>query len=427
MFPYILKLEISGIKCIKNKISLEFYKDTLSKNFQPSGYRVKAIYGGNGVGKSAIITAVLIMKNLILSRGYLSESRNQEFLNEMINKETKELKISCEFVSDLPHGIHTCRYSITLSEDENQKCVIKHEKFSEKSIYGHYNDIYETENGRLIFIKYQADRDFFAQKTMNLLGDNSFVNICALGTDVPEQMRLELLPLIVMAFVLYVYVDNEDRHVTYLQRMELMRMQKEGLGAKSDLLKKMTEIVSADQRYVLKEQFSDYEELIKKLTAFIRLFKPTLKQIDIEKKENGNFYNCDLNFNYGNYSVNREFESTGIKKLVRIFDVLNDGASGGIAFIDEMDANLNDVYLRAIVEYFEVYGKGQLCFTSHDTEPMGVLKKYKKSIDFLSNDNHLVPWVKNGNSSPANAYKNGLIKYLPFNIDATDFIGILGD
>ena len=35
-----------------------------------------------------------------------------------------------------------------------------------------------------------------------------------------------------------------------------------------------------------------------------------------------------------------------------------------------------------------------------------------------------IAWVKNGNYSPANLYKNGMIEGSPFNIDSTDFIGV---
>ena len=77
-----------------------------------------------------------------------------------------------------------------------------------------------------------------------------------------------------------------------------------------------------------------------------------------------------------------------------------------------------------ILEYLMEYGQGQLCFTTHNIGPMDVLKRNKKSIDFLSVNHKIYPWVKNGNYSPANLYKNGMIEGSPFNIDSTDFIGV---
>ena len=160
------------------------------------------------------------------------------------------------------------------------------------------------------------------------------------------------------------------------------------------------------------------------MESFIRIFKKELKHIKVEKKQEGKFYNCELVFNYDGYSVNREFESTGIKKLINLFECLSAASEGEIVFIDEMDSNINAVYLNKMIEYFMYYGKGQLCFTTHNLDPMSVLKDNKNSIEFLSSDNHLVSWKIKGNASPDNYYRNGMIEYSPFNIDSTDFIGL---
>ncbi len=53
-------------------------------------------------------------------------------------------------------------------------------------------------------------------------------------------------------------------------------------------------------------------------------------------------------------------------------------ADGQITFIDELDANINDVYLDKLIEYFILYGNGQLCFTAHNLSPMSLLKRNKR-------------------------------------------------
>lgn len=98
--------------------------------------------------------------------------------------------------------------------------------------------------------------------------------------------------------------------------------------------------------------------------------------------------------------------------------------NGGIVFIDELDSNLHDVYLCALLEYLMEYGEGQLCFTTHNIGPMDVLKKNKKSIDFLSVDHKIYSWTTSGNYSPSKLYRNGMIEGSPFNVDSIDFIGV---
>jgi len=73
------------------------------------------------------------------------------------------------------------------------------------------------------------------------------------------------------------------------------------------------------------------------------------------------------------------------------------------------------------------YGKGQLCFTTHNTGPMASLRSNKKSIAFLSSDNQIVEWKTNGNFAPDKLYRQGMIEYLPFNIEPEDFLGVLGE
>ena len=93
-----------------------------------------------------------------------------------------------------------------------------------------------------------------------------------------------------------------------------------------------------------------------------------------------------------------------------------------MVFIDELDVNINGVYLNKLIEYFTTYSKGQLCFTTHNVSPMNILKNKKESINFLNNDLEVINWVKNGHYSPINIYEKGLIKGLPFNVESWDFL-----
>ena len=172
------------------------------------------------------------------------------------------------------------------------------------------------------------------------------------------------------------------------------------------------------------DKYEAYKDFVKKLKKFIQIFKPELKDIEIERKDKGDNYVCSLNMVYEGFSINSEFESTGIKKLIKLYAYLQEMVQGGIVFIDELDSNLHDVYLCALLEYLMDYGQGQLCFTTHNVGPMDILKRNKKSIDFLSIDNKIYPWKTNGNYSPAKLYRNGMIEGSPFNIDAIDFIDV---
>ena len=64
---YLLKLEVFGIKNIEKTVEIDFYKKTIADDFNPEKYKIKGIYGENGSGKTAIVTAVKIFRNLIIN------------------------------------------------------------------------------------------------------------------------------------------------------------------------------------------------------------------------------------------------------------------------------------------------------------------------------------------------------------------------
>ena len=436
---YLLNVTVAGVKCIEEEIRLDFYKKIVNQKFDADKYRIKAIYGENGSGKSAIITAVKIFQDIICNSQYLSESKNQKLLDELINKKTQHYKFKCEFLCRLEKDNIIFAYELQLKKNESGLYEIVYEKLSERSgnySNSRYKSIYEVSNGKLIFVNAQNENYSMIEKmTYNLLGKSSFLNIYFFNFNnfnkdtVTDSTRIYVRVCIcmVLAFIIKVYLDEEDKHELYFIKKVFSERIKNDNNYISENVLEIMDSLSVTDSIIPKNNFDIYVEKINNLTAFLRIFKHDLKSIEIDKKDDGDNYRCDLNLNYGDYLINKEFESTGIKKLIKLYDCFDAASKYGIVFIDEMDSNLNDVYLCKIIEYFMYYGKGQLCFTTHNLDPMSVLKENKYSIDFLSSDNKIVSWVSKGNATPDNYFKNGMIENIPFNIDATDFIGVFGE
>lgn len=436
---YLLNVTVAGVKCIEEEIRLDFYKKIVNQKFDADKYRIKAIYGENGSGKSAIITAVKIFQDIICNSQYLSESKNQKLLDELINKKTQHYKFKCEFLCRLEKDNIIFAYELQLKKNESGLYEIVYEKLSERSgnySNSRYKSIYEVSNGKLIFVNAQNENYSMIEKmTYNLLGKSSFLNIYFFNFNnfnkdtVTDSTRIYVRVCIcmVLAFIIKVYLDEEDKHELYFIKKVFSERIKNDNNYISENVLEIMDSLSVTDSIIPKNNFDIYVEKINNLTAFLRIFKHDLKSIEIDKKDDGDNYRCDLNLNYGDYLINKEFESTGIKKLIKLYDCFDAASKYGIVFIDEMDSNLNDVYLCKIIEYFMYYGKGQLCFTTHNLDPMSVLKENKYSIDFLSSDNKPVSWVSKGNATPDNYFKNGMIENIPFNIDATDFIGVFGE
>ena len=444
---YLVNYSVKGIKTLDKLISLSFYKKVITKELDTQEYNIKGIYGMNGSGKSGIVTSVEILRNLLVDSGYLNNPIAQKNLDAIINKTLGELFIESDYIVKSEKKMSLFRYSVTLTKDITGKYVISHEKLSVRNALSkneRMNTVFEVCNGEItaLFKSEDAFSKTLIIKTMNLLPMSSMcalfygkVLLSVLGyNEIKDKpLFIDMCKLYAFGKKLYVYLDESDNHKGYVAQNIL--------GCSTDEEKRLDEmhsltinlmqmdnhclnVIAAVGNIVSKNNYPKFEKIVDKLYEFIHIFKADLQGIEIDKKENHELWVCDLVMNYGEDKIHAEYESTGIKKLIQLFAYLKEMAQGGIVFIDEFDSNLHDVYLCALLEYLMEYGEGQLCFTTHNVGPMDVLKRRKKSIDFLSEDHNIYAWTKCGHYSPSNLYRNGMIEGSPFNVDSLDFIGV---
>ena len=442
---YLVNYRVKGIKTLEEEVSLSFYKKTITMPLDTKEYNIKGIYGINGSGKSGIVASVDILRNLLLDDGYLNNPMVQKNLDAIINKKSKELFIGADFLAEYKEKTYLYRYEILLKKTVTDKYAISSEKLSYRlatSKKDDFNSLIEVKNGIIDYIDIKNDEELkntFIQSTLNLLSMSAVSSVFLdkmypYGEQISNIISLDgVLLLIHLGIRMKVYMDQSDNHIDYLLKNMLMyTMESDKDDTYIDSLRKgalrlnrsSIDAISGGTDLIAKPIYTFYEKKVKKLKDFIKIFKPDLTDISIDRKEDGDNYVCNLNMVYGYYVVHTEFESTGVKKLIKLFDYLQFMVQGGIVFIDEFDSNLHDVYLCALLDYLMEYGKGQLCFTTHNVGPMDVLKRNKKSIDFLSIDHKIYPWTTNGNYSPSKLYRNGMIEGSPFNVDSIDFIGI---
>lgn len=445
---FLVNYSVRGIKTLDELVSLSFYKKTISNELNTQEYNIKGIYGMNGSGKSAIVTSVDILKNLLVNPSYLNNPIAQKNLEAIVNKKIGKLYMEADFIAEIQSNTLYFRYCITLAKDALGKYVIAVEELSFKNATSKKDNmipIFKVVDGEVTLLNgcdKDEDRNVILKKTVNLL---STASMCVLiyekiFVEVVKKQLMDLNFFNICSFLLYcfgkhlhVYLDVSDDHRDYFidnsndvftdgdkNSIDLDSLLDHFIAMDSD----QVDIISISSNYIAKGSYKDFEKKIKKLCEFLQIFKSDLKGIEIDRKEDRNIYVCGLIMVYDSYKIHAEFESTGIKKLIRLYAYLKEMVNGGIVFIDEFDSNLHDVYLCALLEYLMEYGEGQLCFTTHNVGPMDVLKKNKKSIDFLSLDHRVYPWTTNGNYSPSKLYRNGMIEGSPFNIDSTDFIGV---
>jgi len=433
---YLLNLRIFGIKNIETPIEIPFYKKTIKNDFDPEQYRVKGIYGENGSGKTAIMMAVRIMTRILLDRNYLSDSVNQRLLLESINKKTRKLSVDATYYTFDHIGPFINHYQMILEIGNDGRVSLTREKLERK--IGHnsqapYVLVFEARDGSLFRFNKGKLFEYCKEKTKNLLGQRSFATfineIEMAGYSLQTLPGRHLFSLSVFASSIHVEIDEADDHRDDAYQ-KLKKLNSDNILHEQEDLTiynwASTAAHKTTETIISRNQLPLFQKHIERLSAFVRIFKPNLKKIDLETKEFGDFFICHRVMEYEGFRLDEEYESRGIKKLIRLFNILDAASMGYIVFIDELDSNINDIYLDKLIEYFTYYGKGQLCFTAHNLSPMSVLRNSKCAISFISGVNTVHTWTSKGNQNPEHAYRDGFIEDSPFNVDASDFLGVLG-
>ena len=427
---YLLGFRLNGIKNIEKEIAINFYKQDI-RNFNRENYNVKGIFGRNGIGKTAIIKGIEILRNIVLDSDYLI--LKSSLLNEIINKKLKECYLSSEFlIIDKNNKKHVFKHSVNL-KIENGKIIITKEIINKKKL--DRKEILKTliiENGKINKEKsnYFKNLDEIEKLSMNLLDRKSIIkliidnvekNIEKEGTNELKSEKFEFIYLYVLYLKVNVFTHLEDSYY----KMVYINFENQNW-----LDKIYVDYINqeAKKRNILsktKEKIENLNKNLKRKERFLKLFNPELNKIEFEKKDfDENYYEIEYVFNYKDYKINFEYESMGMKSLFRLFDVLDTVNNSGIVFVDEIDMSIHDLYLNRLIEFFAENGKGQFTFTAHNTSILDTLKKYKNSIDFMTEYQEIKPWIKNGNYSPRKQYLEGMLPNMPYNIEYYDFFEI---
>ena len=426
----LLQLSTYGIKNIENPITLEFANSTIKTGLNKIN-NVKGIFGYNGAGKTALITSVDFYKSIVSNSNFLLQNDTKRYLDKLINFQKNEFFISMTF--EYAQNV-VIKHSILLKKRETTDDYVIYEEKIELSSGRTLNEKYEsviTKKDNQIFIN-----DKFEDQVSYLLNtDLSYISVIQVVVKkMLEQNNIDLknkvnvfekiiLNLFASIMKIDVYLLSTDKHNNFFADkkgiQELLSITEEIKNNGINL-----ENYFADDDLVAIEDYKNYTLVNKKLEKFIQIFKPELKEIKLILLEDRKFYHIRKVFVYDNFNVELEYESSGIKQLVKLFTYLERCANGSISFIDEIDTNINTFYFKKLISFFKEYGNGQLIFTTHNVEAMDVLRSVSKSIVVLGNDNKTDTWVPVGNKSPINDYLSGKFPNSPMNIEDFDFINI---
>lgn len=427
----LLSIEIEGIKSINKKIKIDFFNKIIDKTIEENA-AIKGIYGPNGAGKSAIVSAISIYKDITNFKGILNHDYIIDNCRNLICKKTNKLSVTTylyDYNADTSIESRV-KHSISINM-VNGDPIISYESVSELDERLNEKLIFEQIDGIIKVNGIKSEE--IAAMSINLLDKNS---ICSILLDKYVKIENEKERTKLFEDYLYYFVVvgvNLSINVCFGSRNDLLsaRFFNHIVKKPSSIYKSAISSLLEDKKFynddfefiVSDSNYKLFEATVKKMCKFIKVVKPELTEIKIDPKKDNEYKKCRLIFMYDKISVDLEYESTGIKKLVDLYETLSAGAQGYIAVIDEFDAGLHDVVMDKLIRYLAEETRGQFIFTTHNIAMLSYLKQYDHSIDFLSTDSVLTKWVKNGTSSPESVYVKGGIPHIPFNIDSLDFEG----
>ena len=432
----LIETTIAGVKCIDKAITISFTK----KGFDSSLFDeslIKSIYGPNGSGKTAVITAFDIYRTILTNDFPFKNGDYGKLLEKIVNKKTSKFSISIAFAILKSSAIIRVKHDLVFSKDHAGEWCITHESLHQLNPRSKISKtIFQIDDGVLVV---NNVKEVLESVDPMVSHNNSFVRLFANAAMSSDSACTALGECVLLTFFfaksLYiVYGDKQDAHLGHF--MDWLLSVKEDASSRvlvdSYSTSKVKEVFKNTPGIhcfdvVSPSTLHQYKKEIKKMFRFVKLLKQDLLDIEVIEKPFDQMLFIDLWFVYDGYKVDFEFESAGVKKLCLLFSAFLAARQGGIALIDEIDSNIHDTFLVKLFDYFSSYSDCQIVCTTHNVEIMSVVSSKSKSIDFLSNDHGVIPWIKTGRLSPSVLYLKGRIEFIPFNLDSSEFAEVFTD
>ena len=369
----LIQFSARNFKSFKDPFTLDLFtnKETAVSNIIKSNlkntYASAVFYGANGSGKSNILKAYNMMRNLVLNKDKVMLSTDRLKINTF--------KLSTESEDD------TSAFDICFIYN-NKKFKYGFE-YDENIVYSEYLFVYETIQPTLIF-EYDLNEDegkIKCTKYKSLSQKKHLKNTLFLW-DVDRE-DIEEAHEVLNWFKETIYIEfSNARNVnpSYWNNLN-----------KPDV-KNIFQIFIHDADFGIKDIYQDSRPVMDVYDKIPNLPKNsiveeiTVKTTHAKLDEDNNFIG-DEKFNLF------DDESLGTQKyFYAIGPIINALKNGSTLFLDELDASLHPILTRRLVELFnnkEINGKGaQLIFTSQDTNLLDQTLFDKEQIWFVEKDEY---------------------------------------
>lgn len=409
----LLSVELHNLKNV-TKGTVEFRKNCDGNYFSKEA-DVLGLYGQNGSGKTSVVQAIALFKQIAMGKKIWSD------IDNVINVDSDycafTVKLAIQY-SELEKYLVSYSWTISKSAYQN-KTDFSSEVFSVSKLGSEgswskttpYFECKYRDDIQVFEPKYRYDNIIcgLQENTINMsvaykmarenrtsfLFSIPFIDL--LNKSNEGELKKLVFTIRKYAFEnLFVFLNSHNGGINLDVFLPLAIVHSEN-GLKTfgefpiDLQKPMV---------LPKKEFKLIDNIVKNLSSVMNAIVPSLtfdvRNYGAEMREDGSegIRFEILSTRYGKPFALR-YESDGIKKLFSVLAVLiamyNDPSF--CVAIDELDSGIFEALLGTIIHTIEETGKGQLLFTSHNLRPLEVIDKNNISFSTVNPENRYIRMV----------------------------------
>lgn len=416
-----------GVICLENK----------KKEYKAS---ILGVYGQNGSGKTALIDAIALLKNILC--GQPVPARYADY----INVDAKIAKLSYQFRIKYDEGSFDVWYDYclkkveddnTLNMDENtSQMKYKVEVFDEVLSYAFTSKNEKIRKGLLIDTRTTevfAPRAKFAElvgddktKNTDLLVNKKYIQTTSRGFIFSREMinnfrkncHNEAYMAIIEGLMTF---GNRELFVINTENSGLISMNALPLAFKykdrnAETIGNLMLPLNAPST-IPDDAFSVVQKVISNMNIVLEQIVPGLtigiKNLgSVMYKDGKPGKSIQLVSLKNSKEIPFQYESEGIKKIVSILQLLivvYNNSSITVA-IDELDAGIFEYLLGELLRIISEKGKGQLIFTSHNLRPLETIDKGFIAFTTTNPENRYIRMVNvKGNNNLRDFYYRDIV------------------
>jgi AAA15 family ATPase/GTPase len=396
----LLRIKIKNYLSFYNESTFDMFPNLKRTTFPNHIYDDKdvpllkqaVIYGANGSGKSNLLSAICFIKDFAIKRKFITEdilSKNKFRLRS--NENTDPIKISIEFKNETNYYI----YSVSLNLDTiNEELYLSGIGIADNVL------VYRRTGNKVESNEISSDEIFNA--TTKLLENNPYSSLLSLNEEFPilndKNLKVvfnwfnEKLKTLHLTRILPSLIDLMSRNEALLKFANHI-FDKIGLGVKS------LEIKSDKLNDLLNSNFEDapkIREILKKnieagsgitKMQFEKILFTIVKEKDEQLIKRFIFKQTGFDDYIGNMDI--ADQSDGTVKILNLIPALYDAIEkDNVICIDEIENSIHPSLITALIAYYSnSQSKGQLIFTTHETELLNQ-QKYMRSDEVWFTEKH---------------------------------------